>query len=100
MHTDADDRREQARPTLQPSRHEVHRNGPYLGIDGEAGVEYGDGTPEWLTKALQRGPRDSWRPQRDSWHAVRQSWETDTAETDDAEGAQDSEGAEDAGGRG
>jgi hypothetical protein len=97
MHTDADDRREQAGPPLQPSRHEVHRNGPYLGIDGEAGVEYGDGTPEWLTEALQRGPRDSWRPQRDSWHAVRQSWETDA---EDAEGAQDAEDAEDAEDRG
>jgi hypothetical protein len=77
MHTDADDTPEQTEHPLRPTRHEVHRTGPYLGIDGEAGVEYGDGSPEWLIEALQRRDRDSWRPERDSWHAVRQSWETD-----------------------
>jgi len=77
MHNDADKRGENADVPLRPSRHEVHQNGPYLGIDGEADVEYGDGTPEWMLEALRRSPRDSWRPERDSWHAVRGSWVAD-----------------------
>ncbi len=76
MDNDADDRREHAEP-LRGSRHRVHREGPYLGVDGEAGVEYGDGTPEWMLEALRRRPRDSWRPERDSWNAARQSWDAD-----------------------
>ena len=77
MHSDADDKRELSEQPLQPTRLETHRNGPYLGIDAEADVEYGDGTPEWMTEALQRSPRDSWRAERDSWHAVQQSWGAD-----------------------
>jgi hypothetical protein len=76
MQTDADDRRDQPEQSL-PTRLEAHRNGPYLGIDAEAGVEYGDGTPEWMVAALRRRPRGSWCPERDSWHAVRRSWGTD-----------------------
>jgi hypothetical protein len=77
MYDDSDERREHAHEPPRTTRHEVHRSGPYLGIDGAAGVEYGDGTTEWLLDALRRTPRDSWRPERDSWHAVRRSWDTE-----------------------
>jgi hypothetical protein len=82
MHSDEDDRRQNADEPLRPTRHRIHRNGPYLGINGEVGVDYGDGTPDWLLDALQRRPRDAWGPERDSWHAVRTSWGTD-AEDDE-----------------
>ena len=76
MHADPDDRPAQTEQPWAPSHLETHRDGPYFGIDAEAGVEYGDGTPNWMIEALQRAPRDSWRPERDSWNAARRSWDT------------------------
>jgi len=77
MHSDEDERRKDPDEPLAPTRHKIHRNGQYLGIDGEAGVDVGDGTPAWLLEALQRRPRDPWGPARDSWHTDRTSWGTD-----------------------
>ena len=56
--------------------HELHRSRNYLEMDVEADVEFGDGTPEWLSEAMQCRPRDSWRSPYDSWRPVRESWGT------------------------
>ena len=94
MHTE-DDRRDASEQPFRSSRHETHRDGPYFGIDAEADVEYGDGTAQWLSQALRRRPRDSWRAERDSWHAVHQSWATDGEDAEDVEDTGDLQDPED-----
>ncbi len=66
-------------PTSKARRsthHHVHHSGPYMDIDGDFDIVYGDGTPGSLADALAHPPRDRWRPEHSPWDAVRASWES------------------------
>ena len=56
--------------------HHVHHSGPYMDIDGDFDIVYGDGTPGSLADALADPPSDRWRPEHSPWDAVRASWES------------------------
>jgi hypothetical protein len=67
---------ERNRGVRDSSHHHVHHNGPYLDIDGDFDIVYGDGTPASLVDALAEPPADSWRPEHSPWDAVRASWQS------------------------
>jgi hypothetical protein len=56
------------------THHHVHHVGPYMDIDGDFDIVYGDGTPGSLADALADPPSDRWRPEHSPWEAVRASW--------------------------
>ena len=66
------------------TRFEVHRHGPYLDVDGELDVSYGDGTPQSLLDRLREPPTDPWQSCRDGWQAVHPAWERERR--DEADG--------------
>jgi hypothetical protein len=57
------------------ARHQVHRHGAYLDVDGEFEVAFGDGTPQSLLDRLREPAPDPWRGRRDGWQAVHPVWE-------------------------
>jgi hypothetical protein len=58
------------------THHHVHHSGPYMDIDGDFDIVYGDGTPGSLADALADPPSDRWRPEHSPWDTVRASWES------------------------
>jgi hypothetical protein len=84
--------RDGPRSRRRDSRHLRH-SGPYLDVDADVDIAYGDGTPESLVDAQAEAEHDSWRPDCSPWAGVWASWAPGSAPQPSQSGADYSDAA-------